>query len=122
MGIQRSGAIERHPSHVIDLVPTFLDLAGVSYPEEATSLLPLAGQSLLGLWDGNSKLGSRVLFFEHEGNRAVRDGKWKLVWINVHDGSFTTSMKIVLKPMILRVNFRVVADLKTWLDWARIIL
>ncbi len=122
MGIQRSGEIERHPSHVIDLVPTFLDLAGVSYPEEDTGLLPLAGTSLLGLWDGNSKLGSRVLFFEHEGNRAVRDGKWKLVWINhVQRWELYNINEDRTETNDLASEFpEVVADLKNrWLDWAR---
>ena len=120
--VTRAGEIERHPSHVIDLVPTFLDSAGVSYPVEDTVLLPLAGTSLLGLWDGNSKLGSRVLFFEHEGNRAVRDGKWKLVWINhVQRWELYNINEDRTETNDLASEFpEVVADLKNrWLDWAR---
>lgn len=79
--IERRGEIERTASHVVDLVPTFLELANAKYPMHSKQLLPLAGESLLGVWKGEPQ-GTRALFFEHEGNRAVRRGKWKLVWVN----------------------------------------
>ena len=58
-------AIVHRPTHLIDIVPTLLDLAGQPDAE-------LPGQPL-------SKTQRRRLFFEHEGNRAVHDGRWKLV-------------------------------------------
>lgn len=79
--IKRVGDIERAPTHVIDLVPTFLELGKADYPDDSKKVLPLAGRSLVGLWRGE-KQPERTLYFEHEGNRAVRRGKWKLVWIN----------------------------------------
>ena len=79
--LKRQGEVDRTPSHVIDLVPTFLELANAEYPRNSPHVMPLAGESLLSVWQGVPKHG-RTLFFEHEGNRAVRRGKWKLVWIN----------------------------------------
>ena len=80
-GIERQGEINRTPTHVIDLVPTFLQLANAKYPNHSPKVLPLAGESLLSVWEGKPP-NTRTLFFEHEGNRAVRRGKWKLVWTN----------------------------------------
>ncbi|MGY8695728.1 MAG: arylsulfatase, partial [Verrucomicrobiia bacterium] len=44
-------------------------------------LYPIEGESLLPLIEGRTT-SSRPLYFEHEGNRGVRDGKWKLLWTN----------------------------------------
>ncbi|NBR86868.1 MAG: arylsulfatase [Proteobacteria bacterium] len=75
-----AGAFVREPGHVIDLQPTFLELAGAKYPEKfkGHTLTPLPGKSLLPALQGKS-LGERTLAWEHEGNRAVRMGDWKLV-------------------------------------------
>ena len=72
--VTQSGAIDPTPTHLIDILPTFLNVA--SQTEASTDELP--GESLLPLLRGKS-LPRRTLFFEHEGNRAVRDGRWKLV-------------------------------------------
>ncbi len=75
-----AGGITREPGHIIDLLPTFLALAGAKYPEKLKdrTLTPLPGKSLLPALLG-SPLGARTLAWEHEGNRAVRIGDWKLV-------------------------------------------
>jgi arylsulfatase len=77
---ERAGQLDETPAHVIDLVPTILQAASLDSPDGAT----LAGQSLLPLLRGD-KLPQRMLFFEHEGNRAVTDGRWKLVAIRDQD-------------------------------------
>jgi arylsulfatase A-like enzyme len=66
--------------HVIDLMPTCLEVAGATYPKRArdTDLTPLEGRSLLPAFSGAS-MPDRTLAWEHEGNRAVRVGNWKLV-------------------------------------------
>ena len=65
--------------HIIDLTPTFMELAGATYPSGADAS-ELEGTSLVGTFDGSAAdLSQRDLFFEHEGNRGVRSGKWKLV-------------------------------------------
>jgi arylsulfatase A-like enzyme len=66
---------------VIDLLPTCIDLAGVSYPSQSAGneVTPVAGRSLRPILAGENFERPEGLFFEHQGNAAVRDGKWKLV-------------------------------------------
>lgn len=64
------------PTHLIDLMATCLDLAGAEYPE---SKIPVEGVSLAPALKGQPIKRGKPIFFEHEGNRAVRDGDWKLV-------------------------------------------
>jgi arylsulfatase len=66
--------------HETDLMPTFLELAGATYPSRVAGgpIPALAGQSLVPLFAGKTRTRGPI-FWEHEGNKAVRDGKWKLV-------------------------------------------
>ena len=79
-GIRGKGNISDQVGHLIDIMPTCLDIAGASYPDgfRGTNTKPLEGRSLVPVF-GNRKLRSRHLFWEHEANRAIRMGKWKLV-------------------------------------------
>ena len=63
---------------MIDLLPTFLDVAGASYPRKIGDrvLTPLPGRSLVQVLRGSSA-GLRTLAWEHEGNSAIRVGEWK---------------------------------------------
>lgn len=65
--------------HVIDAVPTFLDVAGIAYPRtfRGTEVPPPDGVSWLPVLSGNESLEERPLFWELYGNRAVIQGKWK---------------------------------------------
>ena len=67
--------------HAIDVMATCLDVAGVAYPEELEGrpIQPLEGESFAPALRGERWQRERPLFWEHEGNRAVRDGRWKLV-------------------------------------------
>ena len=58
-----------------------LDIAGAEYPKEQgdQSVAPMEGESFLPLLKGTGKDRDRPIFWEHEGNGAVRDGEWKLV-------------------------------------------
>lgn len=81
-GIQGAGAWRNDPTHVIDVVPTLLDVAGVAYPRQAGDLVlpPLEGTSWKPLFAATpAALPERALFWEHEGNAAVRLGDLKLV-------------------------------------------
>jgi arylsulfatase len=73
-GNVRRGAIADQPTHLIDLMPTIVDAAGVNY----TGKLKMVGESLIPLFQ-EEKQWDRALFFEHEGNRAIHDKNWKLV-------------------------------------------
>jgi len=76
-GIERQGVFETQPAHLIDIMPTCLELAGASYPDDER-LHPLPGRSLVAAMNGEP-LERAYLFWEHEGNRAIRQGRWKLV-------------------------------------------
>jgi arylsulfatase A-like enzyme len=67
--------------HVIDILPTCLEAAGAKYPAELAGrkITPVEGRSLLPLLTKNEELPARTIYWEHEGNRAVREGRWKLV-------------------------------------------
>jgi arylsulfatase len=71
------GAFVRQPADVIDLLPTFLHLAGATYPAHG-SVKP-EGQDITAMLEGNPGATNRLFCWEHEGNRAIRDGNWKLV-------------------------------------------
>jgi len=82
----KAGRIDKGTGHLIDLAPTFYDLAGIEYPKELNGVQsnPLPGKSLLPvLIDGASEVNRGApIFWERAGNRAVREGKWKLVSIS----------------------------------------
>ena len=77
----RNNQFERQPGHLIDLMATCVDLAGAKYPAESKGqkIQPMEGVSLRPAFEGKPLSRKAPLFWEHEGNRAVRDGKWKLV-------------------------------------------
>lgn len=78
-GIQPQPEINNQLGHVTDLLPTFLELAGVAYqPKEGKEFPALVGQSLVPTFSGGSYERDPILW-EHKGNRALRKGKWKLV-------------------------------------------
>jgi arylsulfatase len=79
-GMKRGGEIDHRPGHIMDIMATCVEVAGATYPKSFASreILPLEGQSLVPALRGEPPK-ERTLFFEHEGNRAVRMGKWKLV-------------------------------------------
>jgi arylsulfatase A-like enzyme len=69
-------------AHIMDIMPTCLDLAQITYPKtfNGTVLKSLPGVSLFKNITNKSKEANRTLYWEHEGNKAVRDGQWKLVY------------------------------------------
>ena len=77
----RNGKLEPQPGHVIDIMATCLDVAGAKYPSEydGKSLTPLEGVSLRPAFSGRPLARSQPIFWEHEGNRAILDDRWKLV-------------------------------------------
>ena len=80
-GIAARGEIRNTPGHVIDVVPTVLDLAGIEAPAsmngEARPALP--GKSLKPIFSQDTDLQRECLWWLHEGNKAIRQGDWKLV-------------------------------------------
>ncbi|MDP6207594.1 MAG: sulfatase-like hydrolase/transferase, partial [Roseibacillus sp.] len=76
-GIKGSGELRRDPAHVIDVVPTILELAGVKRSPADAPKAP--GHSLLPAFAKDGSLRREYLWWLHEGNRAIRVGDWKLV-------------------------------------------
>jgi arylsulfatase A-like enzyme len=75
-----AGSLCTVPSHLVDVLPTIAEVAGANYPGLRNDRpIPSAeGRSLLPVLRGEAD-ADRDLFWEHEGNCAVRRGKWKLV-------------------------------------------
>ena len=75
------GAITKQVGHVIDLLPTFCEISGATYPTQhrGQKITAQAGQSLLPVLRGKPNEVQRTVFWEHMGNAAVRNSKWKLV-------------------------------------------
>ena len=79
--IAAKNSITNQPGHLIDIMATCLDAAGAPYPAtyKGKAITPLEGKSLMPVFLGRRREGHDAIFWEHEGNRAVRQGKWKLV-------------------------------------------
>ncbi len=80
-GISRKGELETQPGHLIDLMATCADLAQAQYPKslKGEMIQPMEGVSLAPAFSGKSLNRPDAIYWEHEGNRAMRDGEWKLV-------------------------------------------
>ena len=78
---ERRGKLETQAGHIIDLMATCVELSGAAYPREwqGTPIQPMEGTSLLPAIAGKPLRRTEPLFWEHESNRAVREGRWKLV-------------------------------------------
>ncbi len=79
--IARGGALAHQPAHVIDLMATCLEAAGIEYPATfaGKTIAPTEGISLLPVFRGGEFSGHETLYWEHEGHKAIRHGKWKAV-------------------------------------------
>lgn len=80
-GIGARGELRHNPGHVIDIVPTILQAAGVPPPPnwKGKTVPPVPGRSLLPAFAKDHAVAREFLWWEHEGNRAIRVGDWKLV-------------------------------------------
>ncbi|MFM7166794.1 MAG: arylsulfatase [Planctomycetaceae bacterium] len=80
-GIQRAGQLNQTPAHMIDIVPTVMELAGLPLPHEwnGEERPPVPGKSLVPTFSADVPVQRECLWWLHEGNRAVRVGDWKLV-------------------------------------------
>lgn len=79
--LQRSGELEQTPGHLVDLMATAVDVGRAKYPRtfhDGQPIKPMEGASLAPLFHGKP-LQREAIYWEHEGNRAVRRGDYKLV-------------------------------------------
>jgi arylsulfatase len=79
-GIRAKGELRHQPAQLPDIMSTFLDVAKVDYPDsfDGHDVKPAEGFSMRPTFT-NQPHDRKVLYWEHEGNGAVRKGKWKLV-------------------------------------------
>lgn len=80
-GIRDRGQLRHTPGHVIDIVPTLLELTHAQRAGNDQSPIapPLPGRSLLSAWQQDVPVDRESLWWLHEGNRALRVGDWKIV-------------------------------------------
>ncbi len=80
LSVENEGWI-RTPTHLIDIMATCVDLGGAVYPSERSghAITEMQGQSLRPLLVGEGNFAERPLYWEHEGNAAIRVGDQKLV-------------------------------------------
>ncbi|MEE9369843.1 MAG: arylsulfatase [Sedimentisphaerales bacterium] len=78
--IKSRGELRPQPGHVIDIMATCIDIGDVKYPRQyqGNKIIPMEGKSLTPAFD-NKPIKCEALYWEHESNRAIRIGKWKLV-------------------------------------------
>jgi arylsulfatase len=81
IGRAQRNKLVKVPGHLIDLMATVVDLSGAKYPteREGHKIHPLEVVSLRPIMMGKALTRAQPIFWEHEGNRAVRSGQWKLV-------------------------------------------
>ncbi len=83
------GALRKQVGHEIDIMPTIVQLAHANYPEEynGNKITPVSGVSLVPTFS-NQNLEPRAIYWEHEGNKAMRMGKWKIVSGGIMHGDY----------------------------------
>jgi arylsulfatase len=79
-GIKAHGELRHAPSHLVDIVPTLLELTGAKSPEKWANedRPPLAGKSLVPAFEKDAAIPRDFIYFSHIGNRALRVGDWKI--------------------------------------------
>jgi len=127
-GLKTSGRIEHQPGHLIDLMATCVDLAGATYPSDVDGqpVPPMEGVSLKPAFNGGSLNRKNPIFWEHEGNRAIRSGSWKLVakenqsWELYNLAQDRTEMHDLAKEMPDRVR-ELAAEWEAWAQRAQVL-
>lgn len=133
-GLGTKGRMVHQPAHVIDIMATCLEVSGAKYPSQYNNnkVTPYEGESLLPLMKEDQKQRTNPIFWEHEGNRAVRDGSWKLVsrhgegWELYHIDQDRTEMNDLAEKYPDRV-MELVSQYESWarrcgvLPWNQVI-
>jgi arylsulfatase A-like enzyme len=77
----RDGKLEKQPGHLVDIMATVMDVTGTKYPKtyNGHDIHSMDGVSLRPAFKGQPLNCPQPIFWEHEGNRAIRSGKWMMV-------------------------------------------
>jgi len=121
-GITDTGRIVHGPCHVIDVLPTLLEACGASYPSEfgGHTVQSFDGESLTPVFAGGDWARQSPIFWEHEGNAAVRAGRFKLVRESGKDWELYDMVEDRTELTDLRARNRPKADdlMAQWQGWA----
>ncbi|MCF7973230.1 MAG: arylsulfatase [Phycisphaerae bacterium] len=77
----KPGQVTDQTGHIIDIMPTFMELAGASYPDEldGRQIKPLAGKSLVPVFQGKIRQPHDAIYWQYGQGFAIRKGNFKLV-------------------------------------------
>lgn len=127
-GIKPKGELRNQVGHVIDFMPTFLEVANANYAKEynGNPIIPLEGNSLVSSFNQNTSK-SRTIYFEHIGSQGLRDGDWKLVSLAMEKYPYHKKWELYnLKEdrsetnnLALKYPNKVIVLSKKWDSWAK---
>ncbi|MCA9054350.1 MAG: arylsulfatase, partial [Planctomycetaceae bacterium] len=120
---ERNGQLENQPGHLVDLMATIVDVTGADYPTEFNGhpIEGMEGVSLQPALAGKELQRSNPIFFNHEDNRAVRDGDWKLVALKGKPWELYNipADRTELNDLSAQHPDRVDAMVRQYRDWAK---
>ncbi len=124
-GIEPREGWIRDPAHMMDVLPTLMDVAGATYPAESDGqkIQPLEGKSLMPLMRGND-LESRSIGFDHQAAHALREGDWKIVYSKRMPGTLKWELynlandRCELDNLADKHPKRLASMVSRWEDWA----
>lgn len=93
--IKAKGELRNQVGHVIDIMPTLLEVSKTTYPEnfKGQKITPFEGVSLISTFNSDNNQ-NRTIYFEHVANRGIRDGDWKLVSLGKTTFPYTTNWEL----------------------------
>ena len=119
--IEKSNILD-NPMHIIDISATCYEIAGAQYPTEHhdTEITPLEGESFLPALQGRQLNREQAITIEHEGNRGIRIGDWKLVaeWNKPWEMYNISDDRTEQNNLIDGEKDRAKAFEKTYFEWA----
>lgn len=94
-GISNTKKVTQQQGHIVDIMATLVKISGAKYPEtkDGEEIYPMQGVSFLNAFEGNEST-RKPMFFEHNGNRAVIKGHWKLVSEGMQKPPFTKAWEL----------------------------
>ncbi len=119
----QSGKLYEMAGFVADLMTTIVDVSGAKYPKRynGADIHPMEGSSLIPVIEGKKSKLHDYIFWEHQGNRAVRWGDWKVVWdekINEWE-LYNIAQDRIESQNLASQNPAIVKKLsKKWMEWA----
>ena len=121
------GTRNNQVGHIIDFLPTFLEMAGAEYPKKHPEFdqptISLDGKTLLPVLKGQVREGHEFLFWHWATNRAVRKGDWKLAW-DKHEKKWELYNLVLDRTEAhdLAAEYpELVGELtQKWIDWANL--